>query len=246
MGKKTERGDDWHFDIQHIRAQTEFIRNKAPDENYVVIYLENKYKSWPAWKTKNPGYSLIIPRIIDSLTDLIKGKRKQVFLNGHSGGGSFIFGYLAGVTRIPGIIKRISFLDSDYGYDSSYYPKIKEWLLKNKKATLTVFAYNDSIALLNGKSFVSPTGGTWYRSHLLLKHLQQDFTFTKLRDDSLVVYKNDSDKAWFFFRKNPDRLIYHTVQVELNGFIHSVFCGTDNDSKGYTYFGERAYSDLIK
>ena len=70
MGKKTERGDDWHFDIQHIRAQTEFIRNKAPDENYVVIYLENKYKSWPAWKTKNPGYSLIIPRIIDSLTDL--------------------------------------------------------------------------------------------------------------------------------------------------------------------------------
>ena len=26
MGKKMQEGDDWHFDIQHIRAQTAFIR----------------------------------------------------------------------------------------------------------------------------------------------------------------------------------------------------------------------------
>ncbi|HYC27938.1 MAG TPA: hypothetical protein VEB42_03965, partial [Chitinophagaceae bacterium] len=27
MGKQLQPGDDWHFDIQHIRAQTQFIRN---------------------------------------------------------------------------------------------------------------------------------------------------------------------------------------------------------------------------
>ena len=50
----------------------------------------------------------------------ITGKKKEIYLNGHSGGGSFIFGYLAGVEKIPSQVKRISFLDSDYGYDSSY------------------------------------------------------------------------------------------------------------------------------
>src|SRR4051812_20622924 len=49
MGKKLEPGDDWHFDIQHIKAQTDFLREKLKD-NIVVAYLENNYKSWPSWK----------------------------------------------------------------------------------------------------------------------------------------------------------------------------------------------------
>ncbi|MFZ1328071.1 MAG: hypothetical protein WAW27_03525, partial [Chitinophagaceae bacterium] len=54
MGKKMQPGDDWHFDIQHIRAQTEFIRQQLKRENFIVIYLENDYKSWPSWKQKHP------------------------------------------------------------------------------------------------------------------------------------------------------------------------------------------------
>jgi hypothetical protein len=46
-------------------------------------------------------------------------------------------------------------------------------------------------------------------------------------------------------RENPDKLILHTRQVELNGFIHSMLSGTRNENKGYTYFGERAYSISI-
>jgi hypothetical protein len=234
MGKKMKEGDDWHFDIQHIRAQTLFIREQMPKKNFVVIYLENNLKAWPAWKQKKPGLRQIIPHIIDSLTGLIPGKKKQVYLNGHSGGGSFIFGYLASFEKIPNHIKRISFLDSDYGYDSSYYPKFRQWLKEVKGSTLNVFAYNDSVALLNGKPFVSATGGTWYRSHLFLKH------------DSLIVYKSTNEKIQFFFKTNPDRKIFHTVQVELNGFIHSVLCGTVYDSKKYRYYEKRAYSALIQ
>src|SRR5688572_27530814 len=95
MGKKMAPGDDWHFDIQHIAAQTRFIRQKWRKSNIIVIYLENNYKSWPRWKQVHTPFTTRIPQIIDSLTGLIPGKEKDVYLNGHSGGGSFIFGYLA-------------------------------------------------------------------------------------------------------------------------------------------------------
>jgi hypothetical protein len=246
MGKKMKEGDDWHFDIQHIRAQTKFIRRQLKRKNFVVIYLENNYKSWPAWKQRHPDFKDAIPHLIDSLSSLIPGKRKDIYLNGHSGGGSFIFGYLTGIEKIPSYIKRISFLDSDYGYDSSYYPKFKNWLENVKGSALNVFAYNDSVALYNGKPFVSATGGTWYRSHLFLNHLQSDFSFKKIQDDSLIIYKSAESNIQFFFKTNPDRKIFHTVQVELNGFIHSILCGTPFDSKKYTYYSERAYTELIE
>src|SRR5689334_5342152 len=66
MGKKMEAGDDWHFDIQHIRAQTNFLRAKLK-ENIVVAYLENSFKSWPSWKGKHPEYKKEIQHIPDSL-----------------------------------------------------------------------------------------------------------------------------------------------------------------------------------
>lgn len=246
MGKKMQTGDDWHFDIQHIRAQTKFIRQQLPKKNFVVIYLENNYKSWPAWKQKHPDFKNEIPHLVDSLAGLLEAKQKVIYLNGHSGGGSFIFGYLAGVEQIPSSVKRISFLDSDYGYDSSYYPKFKNWLQQVKGAALNVFAYNDSVALYNGKPVVSARGGTWYRSHLLLQHLQKDFSFSQTNTDSLIIYKSGNSQIQFYFKLNLNQGIYHTQQVELNGFIHSVLCGTKKDSKKYSYYSTRAYADLIK
>jgi hypothetical protein len=246
MGKKMQLNDDWHFDIQHIRAQTKFIRQQLPQENIVVTYLENNFKSWPAWKKNHADYLPIIHHIVDTLFGLINTKKKVIYLNGHSGGGSFIFGYLASVSKIPFFIKRISFLDSDYNYDSIYYSKLKNWLTDVKNAHLTVLAYNDSIALYNGKPFVSATGGTWYRSHLMLNDLSKDFRFDKIVGDSITTYQTRGKKIGFFFKKNLDRGIYHTKQVELNGFIHSIFFGTKKESKGYSYYGPRAYEKFIE
>ncbi len=246
MGKKMQPGDDWHFDIQHIKAQTKFIRQQLSNKNFIVIYLENNFKSWPLWKQKHPNFKKEIPHLVDSLAGLFSSKQNDIYLNGHSGGGSFIFGYLAGVEQIPSSIKRISFLDSDYGYDSSYYPKFRDWLQNVKGSALNVFAYNDSVAIYNGKPLVSATGGTWYRSRLLLSHLQEDFSFVRSSTDSLIIYKTANQQVQFYFKLNLNRGIYHTQQVELNGFIHSVLCGTKWDSKKYRYYGARAYSDLIE
>ena len=244
MGKKIQPGDDWHFDIQHIASQTKFIRGQLRKEDFIVVYLENDYKSWPAWKQKHPDYRIIIPKMVDSLSGLY-GKKRTVYLNGHSGGGSFIFGFIAGTDVIPSYVKRISFLDSDYGYDSTYHSKLREWITKRSNF-LNVFAYNDSVALYKGKPVVSATGGTWYRSRLMLSHLKPDFTFSKIQTDSLEIWKTNDGRAQFYFKYNLNRGIYHTQQVELNGFIHSVLCGTRLDSRGYSYYGIRAYSDYIE
>ncbi len=246
MGKKIKAGDDWHFDIQHIRAQTKFIRNKLHNNAIVVAYLENSYKSWPLWKTKHANYIAITQDIVDTLYRLVQSPEKNIYLDSHSGGGRFIFDYLDGVNVIPSYVKRIGFLDSDYGYDSSYLLKIKQWLKKDRSHYLDVFAYNDNVALYKGKTFVSATGGTWYRSHLMLHQLMPFFKFDKTQDDSLIVFKTKDKRIQFFFKTNPQKIIYHTKQVELNGFIHSVLAGTKCDSKGYQYFGKRAYSDLIE
>jgi hypothetical protein len=248
MGKKMQDGDDWHFDIQHIRAQTKFLREKNSKQNIVVVYLENDYKSWPSWKQKHTNFTELIPKIVDTCFQFISSRSSSevsIALNGHSGGGSFIFGYLASVEVIPGTIKRISFIDSNYGYDSSYYPKLKDWLRRGD-SHLTVFAYNDSVALYNGKPVVSATGGTWHRSHIMIDDLSKDFHFVKNRTDSLEIWQTKNKQIGFFLKQNLNRGIYHTQQVELNGFIHSILFGTKEDSNEYSYYGPRAYSNLIK
>lgn len=138
------------------------------------------------------------------------------------------------------------FLDSDYGYEKSYGDQLRVWLNANKKFSLQVFAYNDSVALYEGKRFVSDTGGTWYRSHLMLNDLSGFFEFKIVETDSLIIYKSLNNQISFYFKTNPDKKIFHTTQVELNGFIHSILAGTKKESVNYKYYGQRAYSNFIK
>jgi len=120
-GKKIKAGDDWHFDIQHIAAQTRFVRALDKKNNYIVIYLMAEQKSWPAWKRTVENSKGKIKNIVDSVTNIFQYYKPRVILNGHSGGGSFIFGYLDEIEKIPGNIERICFLDSDYGYEDSLH-----------------------------------------------------------------------------------------------------------------------------
>jgi hypothetical protein len=112
VGKVLQPGDDWHYDIQHIGAQTRFLRDLIKDRVVVVVYLEVQSGSWPAWR-KAHGDKLI-PEIITTVKKLFAGREVETVLSGHSGGGSFIFGYLNAVDQIPDDVVRIGFLDSNY------------------------------------------------------------------------------------------------------------------------------------
>jgi hypothetical protein len=245
VGKKLDPGDDWHYDIQHIGAQTRFLRSQSGGTNLVVVYLETLQKSWPSWKSKHPEYPSVINSLVGYLTDLFSDYNPFVVLTGHSGGGSFTFGFLDSVDEIPNNIKRISFLDSNYGYDDTYGPKLLKWIKHSDEHFLSVIAYNDSAALYNEKPVVSATGGTWYRSKMMRDFLDNQFEFEELEDDDFITYTALDGRIKFILKKNPDRLILHTVQVELNGFIQGMVSGTSLENDGYKYYGQRAYSEFI-
>ncbi len=246
-GKKMNAGDDWHFDIQHIAAQTRFIRSADKRNNYVVIYLMTQQKSWPSWKKTYPDANRIIQQIVDSISSVFQSYHPHIILNGHSGGGSFIFGYLDAVETIPSSVDRIAFLDSDYGYETErHQKKLTDWLQEDRKNNLVVLAYNDSVVIYNGKPLVSPTGGTWYRSRLLQRDLSQTFSFNSTTDTTFIHHSALKGRIQIHLKQNPTGLIYHTVQVEKNGFIYSILSGTKFDKKKYfSYFGERVYEDYI-
>ena len=246
-GRKMKPGDDWHYDIQHIAAQTRFIRSLDKKNNYIIAYLMAEQKSWPTWKRTTENSKLKIKNIVDSLANLFKVYQPDIYLNGHSGGGSFIFGYLDIVDKIPANIKRIAFLDSDYGYEDSLHTnKIVDWL-QEKDHQLFVLAYNDSIVIYNGKPLVSPTGGTWYRSRLLQTKLSESFSFNSTEDTVFIKHEALKGRVRIILKHSPNGLIYHTVQVERNGFIYSILSNTKFDKRKYfTYWGNRVYDKYIQ
>lgn len=159
IGKKLNTGDDWHYDIQHIGAQTRFLRNQSSGTNFVTVYLETTQKSWPSWRAKYPNNPELINNLVTYLKNIFAAYDPFIVLTGHSGGGSFTFGMMNNATEIPNSIERISFLDSDYNYDDSYGLKLLNWINASPKHFLSVIAYNDSVALYNGQPVVSATGG---------------------------------------------------------------------------------------
>ena len=248
MGKKMEPGDDWHYDIQHIAAQTRFVRELMPDHNVIVAYMANELKSWPAWKKQQLNGPLEIKRIVDSVSGMFQSLNPDIMLNSHSGGGSFLFGYLDAVDQIPERIKRIAFIDSDYGYeDSLHSAKLISWLNNSKSHFLNVLAYNDSVVIYNGKPLVSPTGGTWFRSKMMQRKLSETFSFHQSADTALIYYTSISNRISIILKTNEEGKIYHTEQVARNGFIHTVLSGTKYDRKAnYRYWGERVYEVFIR
>jgi hypothetical protein len=247
-GRKLRPGDDWHFDIQHIAAQTRFVRQRLSNDTVVVAYLEVAEKSWPAWRRKHTNSAELIHPIVNNLVSRYAGRSPKLTLNGHSGGGSFIFGFIDGVERIPPIIERIAFLDSNYAFDPAkrHGEKLAAWLQTASQPSLLIFAYHDDIALLNGKTFVSASGGTWGRSQAMLETLGRHFTFTSSDKANLKTHTSLAGRLRFLLMENPDKAVLHTVQVERNGFIHSLLANTPHESRGYEYFGPRAYTnDLL-
>ena len=244
IGKVLNPGDDWHFDIQHIGAQTRWLRQHAPERPIVITYLENTLKSWPAWRKQHGDAG--IPAILDTVKRIFESWQVKVVLTGHSGGGSLTFGYLNTVASIPDDVERIAFLDSNYAYDRGLHlDKLARWLSASDHHALCVLAYQDYVALLDGKPFVSERGGTWGKSHAMLEDLGAQFQFAGKTNSLLVTHLALYGRVQFLFRLNPERKIYHTVQVERNGFIHALLMGTRRESAGYGYFEERAYAALI-
>lgn len=245
IGHRLAPGDDWHFDIQHIGAQTRWLRAHATDANLVVAYLQCVEKSFVLWRRAHSDSPARAVAIVDTLRRKFPGAK--LTLASHSAGGTLTFAYLDGVEKIPDDIERIAFLDSDYAYDSEkkHDTKLAQWLAASDTHRLCVLAYQDYLALLDGKTFVSEAGGTWGRSQAMLHDLAQKFPLARTDANGLQTQVALDGRVKFFLKENPEKAILHTRQVEWNGFIHALLTGTPLENKGYTYLGDRVYSKLI-
>lgn len=247
IGKQMAESVDWHFNIQHIGAQTRRLREVMLDKNIIVAYLETESKSWPQWRRKFANNGELIVRIIDSVRMIFKSLTPSVVLSGHSGGGSFIFGFLNKVDSIPPIVKRISFLDSNYGYGDKekHGDKLIEWLSRSSEHFLSVIAYDDRYITLNGKRVVSDSGGTFRATHRMVDRLQKDFPLQMRKDSVIEAYNALNGRIDIRIQTNPDTLILHTVLVERNGFIHAMTSGTPHENKAGVFWGGVEYSKWI-
>jgi len=248
IGRKMEEGLDWHYDIQHIGAQTRRLREVVPDANLVVAYLEAESRSWPSWRRNHAESGKLIHALIASVTEAFASCAWSLELSAHSGGGSLIFGYLDSVERIPASIKKIALLDSNYNYsdEAKHGDKLIEWLRRSPEHHLVVLAYDDRNITLDGKRVVGPTGGTYRATHRMLARFEKDLTLERSEDGPLARYKALNGQVEIILHLNPDNAILHTVLVEKNGFIHALTAGTPDENRAGVFFAPRAYESWIQ
>ncbi len=254
FGKKLHPGDDWHFDIQHIGAQMRRLREVMTDRNLVVAYLEAGGRSWPGWRKKYGAESG--PRIVAAV-EAVKARLAaaapkspiRVVLSSHSGGGSFIFGYLNELHRVPDDIDRLVFLDSNYSYsdDDKHGDILLEWLRRNPAAQLVVIAYDDREITLNGKKVLGPTGGTYRATHRMIDRLTRDVDLKETREGDLIHWRGLDGRIDLIIHTNPENKILHTELVgPKNGFIYSLTVKTAYEDKAGVFNGPPAYENWIQ
>jgi hypothetical protein len=223
IGRKLEDGIGWRFDIQHIGAQTRALRARGY-ENAVVAYLEADTKSWPAWRSRL-GYDRANPRIV-SMVDQLRAAignppNLAVTLTGHSGGGSFAWGFIDGQDSLPPWLERIAFLDANYSFEPRHGDKMVSWLRRRPENTLVVLAYDDREIMLEGKKVVSDSGGTWRASHRMIDQLKRSYSFSADTLGDFLEYR--SAQIDILLHPNPANRILHTEMIgEMNGYMHAL------------------------
>ena len=248
IGGLAADGVGWRYDIQHIGAQTRALRARGVDQA-VVAYVEADRKSWPEWRRRH-GYDRANARIVsvgDELRAAIGNPpRLAVTLTGHSGGGSFIFGFIDGVGALPGWIERIAFLDANYSYEPRHGAKLTDWLRADDAHTLVVVAYDDRNIMLDGKRVVSDSGGTWRASHRMLADLAAPL---ELVGDTLGDFRRHHDaQVEILLHPNPENRILHTELVgEMNGYMHAMLLHRPGYGDAHSVLKrERVYGSFVE
>ncbi|GAB1374035.1 hypothetical protein MASR1M46_09160 [Bacteroidales bacterium] len=247
---------DWRYNIQHIAAQVRFLRVYDNRYNYVVAYLEASQKAWTSHAVKFNDSPALYKLLTDTIAEIVKSslpagifsEKAFVTLASHSGGGRFVLNYIKSVEKIPLIIERISFIDSNYGYEEELHAdKLFSWLNESKKNHLGVMAYVDTTVILDGKRIVSSRGGTGYRSRKMAEDLQKRGAgLYERRDTSFLRLFSENGQIQFWIKENPQGKIYHTILVERNGLVHQMLFNSKLEERDYVFWGSRCYGEYIR
>jgi hypothetical protein len=247
MGQRWTDSAHWRNDIQHIAAQTRELRARGVPRA-VVVYLEAEGKSWPLWRQRL-GYDSaneVIVGLVDSIMRALP-RAAHVALTGHSGGGSFIFGYLEGRPSLPAWLDRIVFLDANYNFTARHGPVLVEWLKANRAHRLEIVAYDDREIMLDGKKVVSDSGGTWRATQRMLDWFGANDV--RLAHDSLAGFARwRNDQVEILRHPNPQNRILHTEMIgEMNAYLHALLVGRPGYDDRRSVLGPpRAYMQWVR
>jgi hypothetical protein len=250
LGRAKGAGIDWHFDIQHVAAQVRRWREVDGRENVVLAVTDAPGKSWPAFRAKTVDAGKVIAEVVAvASAGLPRAAGFRVTLTGHSGGGSFTFGYLNSVEAIPAEVDRITFLDANYSYDDAagHGDKLMAWLKGDASRHWVVIAYDDREITLDGKKVVGPHGGTFRATGRMVERAKKEVDVAEKSEGPFTTYGAMNGQIRFFVHRNPENKILHTALVgEMNGLLEAMTVGTPEEGKWGTFGGPRAYERWIE
>ncbi len=247
LGCQANEGIDWHFQIQHVAAQIRALRATDPDHEWILAVVQAPKLSWPMFRKENSSAYATIHEIVRSLKSDCAAQ--DVVLSCHSGGGAFLWEYIAKVESIPAEISRIIFLDANYSYSDEvgHGDRLLYWLNASADRKLIVVAYDDREIELNGKKVVEPDGGTWRASERMFTRFRRD---TSLQEREFGLFRHVvglAGQIQFFVHRNPENQILHTTLVgEMNGVLSSLTLGTPLESSWGQLGGPPAFTKWIQ
>lgn len=237
---------EWRFDIQHVLAQTRFVRQMEKDRAVVLAVTQAPTLSWPAFRAGNARAGEVIDAVIGSAARGLDEKQLKIALSGHSGGGSFIFGYINAHERIGANVERIILLDANYPYsdEQKHGEKLIAWMKGDVARRLVVLAYDDRQITLDGKKVVGPDGGTFRATGRMVKRLREEVEVSETAENPFLRYCAMKGQFEAFVHPNPENKILHTALVgEMNGLVHGMMLG--KDARWGNLVGPRVYSEFI-
>ncbi|MCC7474712.1 MAG: hypothetical protein IT425_04910 [Pirellulales bacterium] len=248
LGCQMKPGMDWHYDIQHIAAQTRLLRELFPKESILLVCAEAPGLSWPTFRRTVPNANAIIGKLVNAWRLQFGEKTTQVTLTGHSGGGSFMTGLIESAERIPAYIDRIAYLDANYSFDAAMHAKkLEDWLRGGKDRRYILVCYDDREIMLNGKKVVGPDGGTFRATNRTRDALGKTFKLTESDHEPFHETVGLDGRIHFYIHPNPENIILHTVLVgEMNGLLQIETLGTAQEGRWGTFGGPRAYTKYIQ
>ena len=247
LGCRASPSIGWRFDIQHVAAQVRCFRKSDPSRDVVLAVVQAPQRSWPAFRQAETQPGRIISELVESLVEMSSADR--VVLACHSGGGSFVWGYLNEHEAIPSSVERIVLLDANYSYsdEERHGDKLLAWLGGDSARRLIVVAYDDREITYKGKKVVGPDGGTFRASERMLARFRRDEELAERPHGDFRRTMGRSGQMQFFVHPNPENKILHTALVgEMNGLIHGLTVGTPEEETWGGFGGPRAYSDWVQ
>jgi hypothetical protein len=237
---------DWHFDIQHVAAQLRMLRHREHRRDWILAVTDCAQRSWPSFRQSEPHANRKIRQQVQELNELVGAD--QFVLSGHSGGGSFIFGYIESVDSLPSSLQRIVLLDANYAYDDPLHAdKLLVWLQGGRQRRLVVIAYDDREITLNGKKVLGPTGGTYRATQRMVDRFRQDMELKDEMEGPFRHLQGMNGQIQIYVHQNPENKILHTALVgEMNGLLHGLTVGDTPNPSGTRLSGPRAYRAWIQ